>query len=704
MKHVMGAIDALYRFFASLKLAVISLSSLAASLAFATWLESRYGTSAAQDLVYQSAWFPLLLAFLATNILCAALIRFPWRKRQTGFVMTHAGLLVLIFGAYWSFKTADEGMMAILEGQSRSDLLRRNDPVIRVRELDSHTQEAERSFVLHFKPGQFPWGDDQAHLQGMGDLALHWLSGGRLPAASKTGETLSAPGDPFKLVVKRHLPASAPAVLHEADPSTGDPMARIRLLFKAPGMSRAREAMESEDDQWFKLDRRFYRLAKSAGPAVVVFSYASRPELIDDFLKPPMNAGPRGLARIRYPDRAGVTRVFDLALEGQEGKSVPLPESDLTVKVEKLADFPAAEGGLSRFLGETVIPVGMFQVRKGSGPEIQHFAMAWLPMVPNVMPNSRDPGATPPVPLVSIHFMVPPVLDPRSNGRFGQIEVLAAPDRSLYYRVFGRGKDSKTELRGAGPVSRGQTIDAFGGGVGMPMTISFRVEDYIPSGVEKQIFEPAYLPKNQMDEAVPASLLEMTVGDVTREIWIQRSESPDGPSFKPVPFGDRLFEIAYDVDRMPLGFEIKLDKFEVGFEPGTEQATKFVSNVGLSDASEDIKAQPCTISMNHPLSHRGYTFYQMRYSPQQDPQTGQRTGQFQSVLQVAVDPGRPIKYAGCLLLVLGIFAQFYMKAGVFSASAKKEWKRLAEKGNQVGAARSPLAGKLAAASDHDEPL
>ncbi len=703
MKYVMGAIDALYRFLASLKLAVISLSSLAASLAFATWLESRYGTSAAQELVYQSAWFALLLTFLATNILCAALIRFPWKKRQTGFVMTHAGLLVLIFGAYWSFKTADEGMMAILEGQSRSDLLRRNDPVLRVRELDPHTQEAESSFVLHFKPGQFPWGDDHTHLQGMGDLALHWLSGGRLPAASKTGETLSAPGDPFKLVVKRHLPASAPAVLHEANPS-GDPMARIRLLFKAPGMARAREAMESEDDQWFKLDRRFYRLAKSVNPAVVVFSYAGRPELVDDFLKPPMNAGPRGLARIRYPDRAGVTRVFDLALEGQEGKSVPLPESDLTVKVEKLADFPAAEGGLSRFLGETVIPVGMFQVRKGSGPEIQHFAMASLPMVPNVMPNSRDPGATPPVPLVSIHFMVPPVLDPRTNGRFGQIEVLAAPDRSIYYRVFGRGKDSKTELRGAGPVSWGQTIDAFGGGVGMPMTISFRVEDYVPSGVEKQIFEPAYLPKNQVDEAVPAGLLEVTVGDVTREIWIQRSESPDGPSFKPVSFGDRLFEIAYDVDRMPLGFEIKLDKFEVGFEPGTEHPTKFVSNVRLSDASEGIKAQPLAISMNHPLSHHSYTFYQMRYSAQQDPQTGQRTGQFQSVLQVAIDPGRPIKYAGCLLLVLGIFAQFYMKAGVFSDSAKKEWKRLAEKGNRVGAARSPRPRKLAAASDHDEPL
>src|SRR6516162_1428587 len=154
-----GAVDAVYRFLASLKLAVISLSSLAASLAFATWLESRYGASAAQELVYQRAWFALLLAFLATNILCAALIRFPWKKRQTGFVMTHAGLLVLIFGAYWSFKTADEGILGMLEGETRSQLVRRNDPVIRIRELDPHTQQAQREYDLPFKPGPFAWGE-----------------------------------------------------------------------------------------------------------------------------------------------------------------------------------------------------------------------------------------------------------------------------------------------------------------------------------------------------------------------------------------------------------------------------------------------------------------------------------------------------------------------------------------------------------------
>ena len=76
--------------------------------------------------------------------------------------------------------------------------------------------------------------------------------------------------------------------------------------------------------------------------------------------------------------------------------------------------------------------------------------------------------------------------------------------------------------------------------------------------------------------------------------------------------------------------------------------------------------------MNHPLDHTGYTFYQMRYQPDIDPQTERPTGRFQSVFQVATNPGRPIIYGGCLLVVLGTFVQFYMRAGVFTDGGKRE--------------------------------
>ena len=142
-----------------------------------------------------------------------------------------------------------------------------------------------------------------------------------MPAPSHIGEILSQPGDPFTLVVKKHIPASVAAVLHQADPG-GDPMARIQLQFKAPGMAQAREAIASEDEQWFKLDRRFYRVARSVDPALLAFSYVDRPELVEDFLKPPTNAGPHGVARFRYQTNRGGSAIYDLAAR-RSRKGIP---------------------------------------------------------------------------------------------------------------------------------------------------------------------------------------------------------------------------------------------------------------------------------------------------------------------------------------------------------------------------------------------
>ena len=73
---------------------------------------------------------------------------------------------------------------------------------------------------------------------------------------------------------------------------------------------------------------------------MITFSYVDRPELVDDFLKPPSGGATGGTARFRYRDRSGASRTFDWALEGQEGKSIVLPESDLSVTLEKATEFP----------------------------------------------------------------------------------------------------------------------------------------------------------------------------------------------------------------------------------------------------------------------------------------------------------------------------------------------------------------------------
>ncbi len=668
-------VDSSYRFLASVKLAVLTLGTLAATLAYATFFESRHGTAAVQEYIYRSPGFAILLAFLGINILCAALIRFPWKKRQTGFVVTHAGLLILLVGSYIGVRTADEGQVGMLEGQVKSELVRIDYPVIRVREIDPHSQGAGTEYALPFRPGPFEWGPAKPKDPGLiaGFLRLATLG---IVGKPTTREVLTQKDDPFQLVVVENLPAAGPAVIHVADPE-GAPMARITLNFKAPGMPQARDAFASEDDHWFVTERKFQRVVRDQRPAMITFSHVDRPDLVDDFLKPPP-LGVKGSARFRYADREGKARTYDWALDGQEGKSITLPDSPLEVTLSEITEFPTAAGGLERILGDDPVPIAIFKIHAGKDEPVTHMALANLPMVPNVIPSADPAAGKRPAPLAQVHYMVAPRLDPKGNGRFGQIEILAGPDGSLYQRVFGRGKETTGELRSSGPLEKGKPIVAFGGNPNLPMTISFQLDDYLPAGVEKQIYEPVVLPKAQMGNGIAACRAEMTVGGQTKEIWLSRSENLDPPSPRHLAFGDRFFELVYDVDRKPLGFELKLDDFDTGFEPGTEQATHFESKVRLTDPEQGIKDKPYTIWMNHPLDHRGYTFYQSNYIRERDPRTHQFTGQFQSVFQVAANPGRPIIYSGCLLVVIGAFLQFYMRAGIFTDGGKKEREKKAK--------------------------
>ncbi len=45
---------------------------------------------------------------LALNLLCAALTRWPWQRKHVGFVVTHAGIILMLTGAMvgraWGFE------------------------------------------------------------------------------------------------------------------------------------------------------------------------------------------------------------------------------------------------------------------------------------------------------------------------------------------------------------------------------------------------------------------------------------------------------------------------------------------------------------------------------------------------------------------------------------------------------------------------
>ena len=91
-----------FRALASLQLAVALIAVYAVVLAGATVDREQvwqgHGAAAARFAVYGTGWFTAIHVLLAVNVLCAMLIRFPWRRRQIGFLVTHGGILVLLVG------------------------------------------------------------------------------------------------------------------------------------------------------------------------------------------------------------------------------------------------------------------------------------------------------------------------------------------------------------------------------------------------------------------------------------------------------------------------------------------------------------------------------------------------------------------------------------------------------------------------------
>jgi hypothetical protein len=638
------ALMAVYRFFASLKLAVISIGSLAAALGYATFYEKKHGSPATQEHVYQSVPFALLLLFLAINIFCAASIRFPWKARQTGFVITHIGLLILIFGSWWGFKYSDEGQAGSPEGGSIDKLIRFQAPVIRIREVDRKTGAAEGEYELPFQGGTFDWPAGQF-------------------------QVISQAKDPFKVAVKAFYTAGVGKHVHVAGPD-GSPMLRIRPRMKPPGGKAMMDVFQEDEERWLAIPARTmgYRTSRKAGPAKFAFLYVDKPELIDDFLNPPKNPGVLGIARLRYADKTGKIRTYEMRIDdAKPDVPIVLPDSDLTVSFIEANQRETENPNFVTLLGDSELSVVRLNVSKANGPKIVHTGFAAQPMIPAVIASEEGQKAE--EPLLSIGYFRPPTLGGAGMaGNFGVVEVMGDPEGKLYYRVFGRDETPTPAdqpkvpkpgiIKGTpGPLKLDEEITAFGGNPNMPMTLAFSAEQYLTSGVEKTVYEKLELPIGQRGNGLAAALIEMTVNGETKEFWVHR---PPGlnPVFDPISFKSKDYQIAYDCDRKPLGFTLKLDDFDIGFEPGTEQPTRFVSHVRLTDEEKGIKDKPITISMNNPLTHRNLTFYQSSYERLRDPTTRRETGDFQSVFQVGYDAGRVLKYFGCILVVIGAFLQF----------------------------------------------
>jgi hypothetical protein len=221
------------------------------------------------------------------------------------------------------------------------------------------------------------------------------------------------------------------------------------------------------------------------------------------------------------------------------------------------------------------------------------------------------------------------------------VELLQAGDGKLYGRVIG---EQGFALHGV--VKAGAKFP-------IGKEFEFVVTEYLPHAKNELSFEPASLDNKNRPE--PAALVEIRSGEATRQVWLQRNDLHYGRQRILMPEGALLLRYGYG--ELPLGFALKLEDFRRELNPGGAGDAAFASQVRVID-DEIAWEESREISMNEPLTHRGYTFYQSGFN-----QSGHTADA--SVLSVAYDPGRPVKYAGSLMICTGIAIMFYMRAYFF---------------------------------------
>jgi hypothetical protein len=149
--------DPLFRFFSSVKLAMLLLSVLIVATIAGTLYESSFDSRVARAYIYDAWWFNIWLALLATNLTCSAFSRMPWKKHHTGFLLTHLGIITLLTGAFIGRTFGIEGSMTIFKGDPPNNLLTVDQHVLQIIDEDSTAQSVEMEMINRHPSPQKPW-------------------------------------------------------------------------------------------------------------------------------------------------------------------------------------------------------------------------------------------------------------------------------------------------------------------------------------------------------------------------------------------------------------------------------------------------------------------------------------------------------------------------------------------------------------------
>lgn len=600
-----------FHFFASLGLAVFLLVSLMIVLAVGTILESLYGADTAKILVYQAPWFTLLLILLGVNVAAAALDRYPWKKKHVGFVVTHLGILMILAGSLATQKSMVDGQMVIAEGETEYRL------TLPQSLLHIFSQATEEEWVLRVPEKAFPWEGKKLIFQTPGfSVFLRKI----FPKA-RVRETLKeADQGPAALEISLHSSfADQSLTLIEEDPELGHQhLGPAVFSFSREPLKAQPEETVKEASLEFQIGESGHRLPipeKGKWPLALPLQGTSyQVEILETFRDAIVNNQKLVERNPGVHDAQGPSR--------PSGRTSP------------------SENGGGSLAGEN--PAIRFFLR-GKDFEELHTVFSNYPDFPTIhgMKPSRTgarifyrlPGAGPEGDSHELRFVLE-----RKGGLHPSVrEAGTAP--ILLYQI----KDGKSVKTAEAVV--GQEVP-----LGW-MDFRFRIDKFYPHASMEKNFTPEP-PSSKSESVFPAIQIEVEKNGKSKEVWLGKG-SPELVKIEGDGGSALAYHFLFGEKKMPAGFRLELRDFRMKQYPGTRSPASFESDVVLTDVSMGLSKE-ATISMNEPLSHRGFKIYQSGYSIQEgQPEI--------SIFSVGKDPGIPLKYLGTIVMVAGIALMYFIK-------------------------------------------
>lgn len=599
----------LFRFFSSVRLAVVLLSVLIVASAVGTVYESTFDAKVARYYIYEARWFNAWLLLLGANLACAAFSRMPWKRHHTGFLVTHLGIIILLVGAMIGRLTGVEGTMTLFKGQAPNNQLLVDQHVLRLEENGMALRPIPISIIGRKPTPERPWT--------MGQTPGGW----RIELID------------FAPILDADF-APQPAVA-----AGGRPALKMRLVSK-----RLKQTIESwllvDDAEHNSLDLGLasVQLRRGSAPAVPAPS-APKPapvgDTVDDSIvvfaqksgeqvaQTAPGATPSG-AKVRleaerrrvFVEWQGATWDFDL--DADRGKAQDLSASGLQVIIENYwPDFVMKDGQPSTASGEPRNPAALVRVR------------GHLPA-----PSPEDATVAAP---------------PAGKGE-NQAIVYCEDSGALTFTL----KTSASPAPVRGEMKVGEPINT--GWADWQVEVS----QFLPNAMAQTTFRPI---RTETTEAGPGGAManhtegvkvRLSKGAESHEDWAAIGWTVS------LPTGGKPTQLSYgfQIEQLPIG--LQLTDFRVERDEGNDNPAGFKSDLKLTDIDGATGTGSC--SMNTPFSYPGHwwnTFSGMTFKMSQASWNPENLNQ--STVQILRDPGWLFKWIGSLLIVGGIFTLFYLR-------------------------------------------